>query len=252
MGGAFSRNSTRIRERVQNNFFSNTDNRCFSQVNEDITGNTLNLTGNFNDIDVFSISGEQSTSCTINQQITQSVTNILQAQAQQQAKTTTDIFNDGVLFSSAVNSTDLQQSITNNITNINANTCNSTITNSISNNTMSLAGSSNQLRAFNIDTDPNATCAINNLVSQEGFNSQQGSTDQDAENIGLFASVITAIVVVIVVGIVLIVLVFTGGRLASAFFSSSGSGAGAAGGAGTGEVSAQSELNYAINEVLNE
>ncbi len=207
MGNTTS-NSTSIKQDTQNNFLTVNNNTCSAFTSVDQSNNVVNATNVKGDVTLFTITGNVSASCAINQQVTQSATTILAAQAQQTSKTETDFFNDGVLYSGASNSANIQQSISNNMTSINSNTCNSQVLVSQDSNTVNLSGVGGNVTAFNISADANSICSIDNTVSQDAYNSQQASVDQEAVSMGMLVAIMSALVTLAIIGLVVIVVIF--------------------------------------------
>lgn len=211
-------NTTKIQQDVSNNFFSSNTNDCYASASSTITGTNTVITSTGKvkgDINTNTIQGTISASCSLVQQTNQSVTNILKAQAGQTASTVNDLFNDGVLFSQDKNSVDMSQSITNNITSINSNTCNAIASADISYTNVVIAVNDvgGSINTNSINTDVNGTCSITNTTSQEAKNTSDASAEQDSQNMGMFSAFFMMIVSLCVLAIVCLFLFFGGGAL---------------------------------------
>ena len=62
-----------------------------------------------------------------------------------------------------------------------------------------------------VNSNPNATCAITNLSSQDAYNRQQANNDQTAKTTGMFVTIVLAIIGCLLIGIIVIVIVFAAG-----------------------------------------
>lgn len=207
MGSATS-NTAKIKQNISNDFLSLNDNNCYATNNQSVSGNVMNVGKDADNITAFNISGTISSACTINQQITQTLTSILTSQSDQVAKTNSDLFNGGALYSGAHNSTTVNQTIANNITSITANTCNAIVKSEIAYNTMNVAGNAKNVNAFNINTNQTATCTINNTVDQEAYNSVQSKVQNSATSIGMMSSIFTTMAIAAAICIVGLVLIY--------------------------------------------
>lgn len=212
MGNSTS-NSTKIKQQVQNNLLSVQDNQCFAKSDVSASGNTVFFNGGkYGNATAVAITGDMNVSCSINQQIVQSATSILQSQANQVAKTTNDLFNDGVIFSKTKTSASILQSIINNFSNISTNTCNAIVSLNANNNTVIANGTqAGNFIGVSVNSNPNATCAITNLSSQDAYNRQQGNVDQSAKSTGMFVTIILAILTCLTIGVIVIVIIFAVG-----------------------------------------
>lgn len=213
--GNSSSNSAKISEDISNNFFVSNDNNCYSDASSDIVGNTIDITcDSCNDVTGITQAGTISSSCSISQQVSQNVTNILSAQVNQLALTQNDLFNDGLIYSSVKNSSEINQNVTNNITNINSNTCNAISTNSVSYNNVSMQlGSANNVTGINVNTDVSGSCSINNIVGQSSKSKLDAHSSQKAHIEGMFVAIAVAIVSCMMIGLIIILVLFGGGVL---------------------------------------
>lgn len=218
MGSATS-NTVKIKQNISNDFLTINDNNCVAYNGNSISGNVVNFGGDLSDSEFFNISGTISAACTINQQITQTITSILTSQSDQVAKTSSDFMNGFTLFKGAFNSFNTNQTVTNNITQISSNTCNATIKSDVTSNVMNVAGNGKNIKAFNINTNQTATCTINNTVDQEAYNAVQAKVQQEAKTTSTFVALAAVIAIAIVVCSVATALIYgvTGiGKIAAA------------------------------------
>ncbi len=94
------------------------------------------------------------------------------------------------------------------MTSINSNTCNPQVLVSQDSNTVNLSGVGGNVTAFNISADANSICSIDNTVSQDAYNSQQASVDQEAVSMGMLVAIMSALVTLAIIGLVVIVVIF--------------------------------------------
>lgn len=218
MGNSTS-NSASLVQSAFNNFLSTSDNNCFSKNSITVSGNNVVVVadpgakiGNVNAID---ITGYNNASCSINQQIVQTATSILAAQSSQIAKTSNDLFNDGVIYSQDVNSASALQTIMNNITNITSNTCNSIVDTTAQNNNIVVYASSGatvgNIKGISVDSNQSSTCTISNITKQDAYNQQQGGLSQLAKNEGMFVAIALAVIACCLIGLIIIIVIFAVG-----------------------------------------
>ena len=212
MGFSFSRSSVSITQRVTNSYLDATQNQCYSSNSGTIEGNTANIGGDAGDVTVFNISGSMNSTCTINQQIVQTVTSMLQAASNQNNSTTEGL--GGLLqIAGNFNSTDIHQSIMNSITNLTTNTCVATNTNNIENNVLNVAGNTGNINAFNINSDTNAVCTVTNMVSQVASNQTSANNDQSNIIDSSMLSILTTVIILAIIGFVIVAVLFGAGFL---------------------------------------
>lgn len=213
--GSSTSNSVKIKQEVQNNLMSLNNNQCFSTTGVSASNNNVFfIGGSAKNLTGVEIKGNLNSSCSINQQVVQSATSILKSQAQQTAQTANDLFNDGVLNSKTKNSSSVMQSIINNFSNISSNTCNAQIAiNANNNNVVAMGTSVDNFVGVSINSNANATCAIMNLSSQDAYNQQQASVDQDAKSTGMFVAIFMAVITCVMIIVIVIVIIFAMGGL---------------------------------------
>lgn len=206
-------NSASIKQSVYNDFYSLNENSCFAQSSITQSGNVINIDGTVGgDVGIVA-SGTVDQICLINQQINQSITDILTAQAQQTNTTVSDLMNDLNAFDGEQNSVQFQQSIYNNMTQISSNTCsaNNTIVqdnNIINVGTTGIVGGDVLLQAT---SNVSNNCTLNNLVNQTAFNNLQAKSDQTNVELGMMSLVIIAVVVLVIVGAIVLVILHSRG-----------------------------------------
>lgn len=216
MGNATS-NTVKVKQQITNDFMTINDNSCAASVSQTISGVVINAQGDVKDSTIGNIQGTINAACTINQQINQTVTSILSSSAEQSAKTVSDVFNGGTIYNQTTNTADVSQTVTNNITSITSNTCNSIIENTITNVVINTAGSIEGSTLFNITTSPTSTCAINNVVDQEAYNDVQADVQQKASTMGMFSYIGGMIALAAIIGVVGLVLIFGVGAFGKIF-----------------------------------
>lgn len=212
MGNSTS-NSAKLVQRAVNNFLTVNDNQCYAETSKTATGNvTVIVTGKVNNVTGVALTGDMNASCSINQQVVQTATSILKSQSQQIAKTSNDLFNDGLLYSQDKNSASAIQGIMNNISNFTNNTCNAVVDEQLNNNVLVVyANSANDVVGVKSGTNTNATCTISNMARQDAYNTLQGNNNQTAKNQGMFVAIALAIMGCLMIGLIIIVVIFAMG-----------------------------------------
>lgn len=204
---------------IYNNFLSLTNNSCFASDSAEIIGNqfTLECLGKCKSINVANIGGNLNATCTINQQLSQSASSIISSQLNQQAQTSSDLFNDFTLYNSSKNRANVTQTVSNNIININSNTCNSDNYAKINDNVFNIqVNNSGDISAMTITSDQNSKCAIDNMTKQETHSSVQAGIKQSAKTMGMFVAIATALFGIMMIGLIVIVIIFAGGSVIKA------------------------------------
>jgi len=137
---------------------------------------------------------------------------MLQAASQQDNSTTQGL--GGILsVAGDFNSTDIHQSIMNNITNLTTNTCVATNTNNIENNVLNIGGNAGDINAFNIDSDVNSVCTVTNMVTQVASNQTNASNTQSNIVDSSMLSIMTSVLILAIIGFVIIAVLFGAGFL---------------------------------------
>lgn len=215
--GNSSSNSTKIYNGVYNNFLSLSSNECNSTASAEIVKNnfTLECLGKCKDIIIAQIGGNLNTTCTINQQMSQSAVTSLSSQLDQVSQVSNDLFNDFLIYSSSSNKSNVTQTSVSNMVNISSNTCNSDSYAKVNDNVFNIeTGSANSIVAMSITSDQNSKCYIDNAVSQESHNTLQASVKQKSTVIGMFAFIFSTLLTLAIIFCITLVIIFAGGAVA--------------------------------------
>lgn len=217
-GGGGDYNSINAINEVENNFLNTSNNVCMSQINNEVSDNvlTVDCSGRNCNIDAMTIQATNDAVCSINQQLNQSVENILINNSDMEVETVSDIFGFGIDFSKEQNIVNVEQSAFNNLVNLINNTCNSTVTNVIKKNNVvirSSASEENNIRAYNIDSDNSAVCMVTNAVNQEAFTKMQSDAKLVAKEKGMFEGLATILIIGGIILFVVLLIIFGGGAL---------------------------------------
>lgn len=212
MGNSTS-NSAKLFQSAVNNFLTISNNQCYAQISTGASNNvTVVVATKVDNVTGVAITGDMNASCSINQQVVQTATNILKSQSQQIAKTSNDLFNDGVLYSKDKNSTSAIQNVMNNISNFTNNTCNAVVEQKLNNNVLVVyANSAKDVIGVKSGANTNATCSIYNMARQDSYNALQGNSNQSAQNQGMFVAIALAIMGCLMLGLIIIVVIFAVG-----------------------------------------
>lgn len=172
--------------------------------------NGANISGNFTGI---TVQNSTDASCLMVSNMDTSVSNILTSTLQQTNQSATDIFN-GFSFDSSENQFNIQQSVTNNISQINEATCAANTITTTDNNYIYLTDVTIGRDFFGVSNtaSANANCTMNNTMKAVTYNQAQASASQSNTQLGMWAALLAA--VVLIGGIIVIGTVFvfaTGG-----------------------------------------
>jgi len=158
-------------------------------------------------------------------QVISTIEDTLASAVTQNAKSITDLFNDGVFTNKVNNGVNIKNTLASNTTQIMQSTCQSTAAGSASNNFVYVTptGSSRKEVLISASSNVNASCTMTNLAKSLTQNQVSNNADQKARNIGMFAYIFMVLLAIVVIGGVVLVLLAATGVLGSAF-KGSGSG----------------------------
>lgn len=208
MGPSISKNVGDIQQDFMNNIVQQNQQNCVSKANNQANGNVFIIQGGNIDGDFYGIVNTVSTdaTCLIVSSMTDSVKNILSATIDQTNSAATDMFN--FLSSNKQDNTfNIEQSVTNNISQINEATCAASTTNSASDNYFYVGGrvGGNFVGATN-DASASANCSMTNTMKNYTYNQAQATATQSNTVLGMFATFLATfafIVAIVVIGTVI-------------------------------------------------
>ena len=243
--GNFTSNSASITQEFYNNVTQENQESCIVSNTTTAEGNTIivsgaRIDGNFVGVQVAS---NTDSTCLLSSSMGSTIENILEASLKQTNKTSTDWFN-GFQFNKQDNIFNIKQSVSNNIAQINEQTCASNSIVSANNNYIYLNGGTVGGDFIGVDTTSNfkANCAITNAMKNSTYNRAQASSNQSNSVTGMWAALMSVIAALIGLGVVVVIGVASVGGIGAVGYAvheakSSGS---------TGPQSAPSELQRDI------
>ena len=198
--------------RSTNSILQVSNESCLSQCTADTSGNTIIVSGvkakdfNFNSV------CQSSASCVMNSSLDTSVQNIMKAMADQTAVTQLGLLNFNM--SNTSNSVNIEQDITNQITQVMNSTCQSTSTSINDNNIFIFKNSSLDNFGIGASGTASSNCVMTNTARAVAFNEQTASSSQSAKRESVLAMIVIAIVIGIIAigGLVVIFLMSPSGQ----------------------------------------
>lgn len=210
MGPSISKNVGDIQQDFMNNITQLNQQNCVSKANKQANGNVFIIQGGNINGDFYGVVETVSTdaTCLIVSSMTDSVENILSATLQQTNSAATDMFN--FLSSNKQDNTfNIEQSVTNNISQINEATCAASTTDSTSNNYFYVGTGSNiggNYVGVTDDASASANCSMTNTMKNYTYNQAQATATQSNTVLGMFATFLATfafIVAIVVIGTVI-------------------------------------------------
>lgn len=216
MGGVLS-NSTNVTQTLMNSVFEETATACNATCTATQNGNVVII----NDTTIDGSAGFQEScsvaaSCVMNNTLDSQVQNIVSSLLNQSNTAATDFLGD-LSFNGSTNSANLNQNVSNYITQIIDSTCNAQLAFTQDDNLLYVSNSNVtgfvgfQIGTANQPNSANASCAMSNLSKSVVYNNVQAQVSQSNVQIGIFALIVAAIIAIVLIGaIVTVVLASTG------------------------------------------
>jgi hypothetical protein len=209
--GNFLVNVADITQTFVNNILQEDQQFCLSTVNSSTNNNVVIITGSTIDGNAIGVQQTINTdaSCLMVSNMDSNISNILSATLAQTNKVSSDLFN-GFSFDAGLNSFDINQTVTNNISQVNEATCSASQIVSSSNNYVYVSNSTIKKNFVGVVTtsDSKANCTMSNSMKATTYNQAQASGTQSNTVSGMWAALMAAIVAIITIIIVGVVLVF--------------------------------------------
>lgn len=209
MGSATS-NIADVQQAFMNNITQEDQQSCLATTTDTTNNNVVIVSGAKIKGDFTGVSSTTSTdaSCLMVSNMQDSVSNVLSATIQQTNKTETDWFN-GFQFTGDTNSFNVNQSVVNNISQINQATCAANTTKSSSNNYIYVTNATigGDFIGVNSDATASASCSMTNTMKNTTYNQAQANADQSNTVKGMFVAMVAAfaaIVGIIVIGVIIL------------------------------------------------
>ena len=192
-----------------NNIVENDQQSCKSTAtsiadNNVIIVNGAKIKGNFTGVQVGTATDA---TCLMTSTMSNNITSIVTAIQQQANRANTDLFNDGNLVNDENNTFNLDQTITNNISQINQTLCDASNITQSSNNYVYVANTSvgGNFVGVASNSSSKANCSMTNMMKNVVYNRQQADVTQSNRITGMFAGILGA--VVLIVGLIVIILI---------------------------------------------
>lgn len=219
--GVFSLNKSNIQQSFYNQVNEITKTVCSTVSDGAITGQYIDISNStVNDTSVgISTNNTVDASCVISSSMASTISNMLGTMVQQEAKTDNDLFGD---FSKSrlINVTDIVQSTTNVINQVNSSVCTAASYNPIKDQYIYAANTTingnGGFLGISEKSNTNATCSMSNYMKNLSFNQTQANTGQKSVTKGMFTVIFTALALIagaIVLFVVVIALFGGGGYL---------------------------------------
>lgn len=203
--GNTSSNIASIQQAFMNNILQQNQQNCLVQSSTTANNNVTIVSGSTIDGNVTGVTLTSNTdaSCLMTSSMEDSIQNILSSTLQQTNSTATDWFG-GFQFSASTNVFDIEQSVVNNISQINQTTCAANTVTSANNNYFYLnAKVGGDFIGVNASSNTSMNCTVNNIMKNTTYNQAQASATQSNTTIGTFAlmfAVIAGVVGLLIVG----------------------------------------------------
>lgn len=221
MGGVLSVNESNIQQSFYNQVNELTKTVCNTVADNSITGQYIDISNStVNNTSVgISTNNVVDASCVISSSMASTISNMLGAMVQQEAKTDSDLFGD-FSFSRLFNVTDVVQSSTNVINQVNSSVCTAASYNPIKDQYIYAANTTingnGGFLGISEKSNTSATCSMSNYMKNLSFNQTQANTGQKNISKGMFTVIFTALALIagaIVLFVVVIALFGGGGYL---------------------------------------
>lgn len=200
-----------IQQQFMNNITQVSQQSCIATVTNQANNNVVIVNGTNIGGDFTGVSTTVSTdaTCMMVSTLEDSVNNILQAILQQQNKSSTDWFN-GFQITDDTNNFNINQSVVNNILQINESLCSANTTNSVSNNYVYVTNTTigGNFVGVTDKADASANCTMTNTMKNVTYNQVQASASQSNIVQGIFGAILAAVFAVIAVITIGVIMLF--------------------------------------------
>lgn len=188
MGGNLS-NITNVQQGFYNNILQKDQQNCIAQTNQSSSGNVVIVSGATinGDVGVQTTTNTDAT-CLMVSNMEDSIGNQLAAITQQTNTAATDLFGD-FQYTEETNIFNVDQSVTNNIAQINEATCAASSITSANNNYIYVSDTTvNGFVGVNSASNASANCSMTNMMKNTTYNQAQASATQGNTVVGMFAA----------------------------------------------------------------
>lgn len=209
MGGNIQSNTSNIKQDYMNNIVQTNQQSCQSKSVTVANDNIIivegaKIKGNFTGV---SLGTSTDATCLMTSTMENNVKSILSAVQKQENQANTDLFNDGVLVNKESNTFNLDQTVVNNISQINQTICDAQNIQSTDANYIYLANSSvgGNFIGVSSNSSSKANCSMTNMMKNVVYNQQQASAAQGNKIVGMFAGILGS--VVLIIGLIVLILI---------------------------------------------
>lgn len=222
--GSDIHNTANIQQNFMNNITQDVSQTCVSTVSDTANNNVVivsgsNIKGNFTGV---APTTSTDATCIMTSTMDDEVSNILSATAQQTNQAETDLFS-GFSFSKQSNTFNSNQSVTNNISQINTALCSANNTTSTSNNYIYVSNTTEGGDFVGVGgtASSSANCSMTNYMKNVTYNQAQASATQSNSVVGMFGTLLGAITTVVIIIIIAVVIMFSVGSISYVGYSKS-------------------------------
>lgn len=222
--GSSQSNIANINQEFMNNITQASQQVCSASSVDTASGNVIivtgaNIGGNFTGI---ASTNASDASCSMTSSMTNSVENILSATIQQTNAADTGLFS-GWGAPDQDNDFDVEQTVVNNISQINQATCAANTVTSKSNNYIYVSNTNIQgdFVGVSSESDANASCSINNLMKNQTYNQAQADTSQGNKTQSIFTALLGTFAIIIGIVVIGVIILFAIGAIGSVGFGAS-------------------------------
>lgn len=214
--GAHSSNIANIQQNFMNNITQIDQQSCIASVSDSTNNNVVivngaNISGNFTGV---SSTASTDATCLMVSNMETSVTSILQASGQQTNNSTTDMFGD-FSFTKSTNIFNIDQSVTNNISQINESLCAANTVDSTNNNYVYVTNAKIGGDFVGVTSSANASanCSMTNNMKITTYTQAQASISQSNTTTGMFAAMVAAFAGIVGIIVVAVIILFAIGSI---------------------------------------
>ena len=216
-------NTADIQQAFMNNITQDDQQNCLATTSNTVTGNIVRIDNSHIKGDFTGVAAVTNTdaSCLMVSNMEDTISNILSATITQTNSTSTDWFN-GFQFTSDTNTFDLSQSVVNNISQINQQTCSANTTTSTSNNYVYVTNTTVGGDFIGVTSTANASasCSMNNTMKTTTYNQAQATVNQSNTVKGMFATILGAFVLIVGIIVIGVIVIFAFGAIAQVGYHS--------------------------------
>jgi hypothetical protein len=207
-------NSISSRQNIKNDVLQISQQSCIANIettfaNNYIIGNNLTVGGDFN---LFTQNISTDASCLMASSMSTTIDNLLEASLNQASTTESSLFSS--LDPGINNDVDLEQNISNKLSQINQSICQANVISVTTGNFIYLSGDlGGNVNILSVDTEASSSCIIDNTTNSVIINKESGDSDQDNDRKGAFTALLGIILMIIIFMVVGVIILFSTGAL---------------------------------------